>query len=493
MVAGYFCFNRLPSDFMPSMDEGGFIIDYRTKPGTSLAETDRMLRQVEAILRDTPEVQTYSRRTGFAMGGDFSEPDSGDFFVRLKPFPRRDIHEVMDDIEGRIHQSVPFEVLEFPQLMEDIIGDITGRPQDVVVNLFCEDDQLLYETAHKTADAIEKIGGLKEIENGIVPAGDSLAIDIDRVKASLEGVDAAAVTRELESLLSGVLATQVQRGEKLIDVRVWVPKSARRTTRDVEELQLRAPDGHLFPLKRIASLRVITGEPEITREDLKRVVSVTARSERDLGSTIADVRHLLDAPDFLPAGVRYTLGGMYEQQQIAFRGLVMVMASGAALVFVLLLFLYESFRVAVAILITTLLAMASVFVGLRLTGTALNISSLMGMVMIVGNVTEVAIFFYSEYADFPHEGDTRDRLVAAGGQRMRAVTMTTLAAILALLPLAVGVGQGSALLQPLAIAIVTGLVAQLPLVLIVLPTILLLLGLARERGPAYVPSDSTSR
>jgi multidrug efflux pump subunit AcrB len=268
---------------MPSTDEGGFIIDYRTRPGTSLAETDVMLRQVEQILRDTPEVQTYSRRTGFAMGGDFSEPDSGDFFVRLKPMPRRDIHEVMDEVEGRINETVHFEVLELPQLMEDLIGDITGRPQDVVVNLFCEDDKLLYETAHKTADAIEKIDGLKEVENGIVPAGDSLIVDIDRVKASLEGVDPAAITQELEKLLSGNVATQVQQGEKLVDVRVWIPKSARRTTRDVEDLQLRAPDGHLFPLKRIASLRTVTGEPEITREDLKRVVAVTARSDRDLG------------------------------------------------------------------------------------------------------------------------------------------------------------------------------------------------------------------
>jgi multidrug efflux pump subunit AcrB len=199
-----------------------------------------------------------------------------------------------------------------------------------------------------------------------------------------------------------------------------------------------------------------------------------------LGATIADVRRALDEPDFLPAGVRYTLGGMYEQQQIAFRGLVMVMAAGAALVFVLLLFLYESFRVAVAILITTLLAMATVFVGLWLTGTALNVSSLMGMVMIVGNVTEVGIFFYSEYADFPHPGDTRARLIAAGNNRMRAVTMTTVAAILALLPLALGFGQGSGLLQPLAIAIVAGLVAQLPLVLIITPAILMILGAARD-------------
>jgi multidrug efflux pump subunit AcrB len=233
----------------------------------------------------------------------------------------------------------------------------------------------------------------------------------------------------------------------------------------------------VFPLKRVATLNVITGQPEITREDLKQVVSVTGRIEgRDLGSTIRDVRAMLEKPGLLPQGVRYTLGGLYEQQQIAFRGMLMVIAAAGTLVFLLLLFLYESFRVAIAIMFTTLLAMAAVLCGLWLTGTELNISSLMGMVMIVGNVTEVAIFYYSEYADFLTEGNRIERLIEAGVYRMRAITMTTVAAVLALLPLALGLGHGSAMLQPLAIAIIAGLIVQLPLVLIVLPAILAMLG-----------------
>jgi CzcA family heavy metal efflux pump len=482
LAGGYLAYERLPSGFMPTMDEGGFVIDYVAPPGTSLTETDRLLRRVEAILAKTPEVQTWSRRTGFAMGGDFSEPNTGDFFVRLKPYPRRPIEQVMDDVEKQVTRDVPGLDLELSQLMEDIIGDITGRPEPVVVNLFCEDPAALNEAASKVADAVAKVPGVDEVKNGIVPAGDALEIEVDRVKASLEGVDPEAMTRSLEDLVSGSVTTQVQQGEKLVDVRVWIPKDARRTTRDVGKLRLRAPDGHLFPLNRVAALHTISGEPEITRQDLKRVVSVTGRSDRDLGSTIRDVRAVLDRPGFLPAGVRYTLGGMYEQQQIAFRGLVKVLAAATALVFLLLLFLYESFRVAVAILLTTLLAMAAVFLGLWVSGTELNVSSLMGMVMIVGNVTEVAIFYYSEYADFPHEGSRTDRLIAAGSYRMRAITMTTVAAILALLPLALGVGQGSAMLRPLAVAIITGLLVQLPLVLIVLPALLALLGGDGNRG-----------
>jgi multidrug efflux pump subunit AcrB len=217
------------------------------------------------------------------------------------------------------------------------------------------------------------------------------------------------------------------------------------------------------------------------------MVSVTARSDRDLGSTIRDVKKALDKPDFLPNTVHYSLGGQYEQQQIAFRGLLKVITAAAGLVFLLLLFLYESFRVAICIMFTTLLAIATVFIGLWLTKTQLNISSLMGMVMIVGNVTEVAIFYYSEYADTLAGEDLRERMIVAGTHRMRAITMTTTAAILALLPLALGIGQGSGMLQPLAIAIIAGLLAQLPLVLIVLPALLVLFGGGRSAPADGVP------
>jgi multidrug efflux pump subunit AcrB len=253
----------------------------------------------------------------------------------------------------------------------------------------------------------------------------------------------------------------------------------RKNLDELAELPIRAPDGHVFPLKRVATMVIDPGQPEITREDLKRVVSVTARSDHDLGSTIRDVKAMLDKPGLIPDTVRYTLGGMYEQQQIAFRGVVRVIVAAAALVFLLLLYLYESFRVTVAIMLISVLATAAVFIGLKWTGTEMNISSMMGMVMIVGNVTEVAIFYYSEYADFLSGDNVHERMIAAGNYRMRAIAMTTVAAILALLPLALNLGHGSAMLQPLAIAIITGLVVQLPLVLIVLPALLVMFGATR--------------
>lgn len=470
LFAGWLAFQNVGSGFMPAMDEGGFILDYVAPPGTSLSETDRLMRQVEAILRATPEVETYSRRTGLQLGGGITESNTGDFFIRLKPFPRRGIEEVMDEVRTTVEKNVPGLEIETPQLMEDLIGDLTSVPQPIEIKLYSDDQATLEKVAPAVAEAISKVKGVVEVKDGIVPAGDALNIEVDRVKAGLEGMDPDTITKVLEESLGGNVTTNIQRGPKLVGVRVWLPHSVRATRSDVENLVLRAPDGHLFPLERVAKLVPETGQPEITRDDLKRMVPVTGRiTGRDMGSTVQDVKKVLDRPGLLPRDVTYTLGGLYEQQQIAFRGLTIVLVAACVLVFLLLLFLYESFRVTFAMLLTTLLAVAGVYLGLWITGTEFNITSRMGMTMIVGIVTEVAIFYYSEYRELP-AGE--HRLISAGINRMRPIAMTTFAAILALLPLALGIGHGSAMQQPLAIAIIAGLLFALPLVLIVLPAFL---------------------
>ena len=478
---GWFSYQHLGSGFMPKMDEGGFILDYNSLPGTSLTETDRLLRQVEKVLEHTPEVRTYSRRTGFSLGGTFTEPNQGDFFVRLKSFPRRPIEEVMNDVRRRVEHAVPGLQIEMAQLMEDLIGDLTAVPQPIEVKIFSDKGALLTKLGPKVAKAIRKIPGVVDVKNGIVPAGDAIEIRVSRVKASLEGITPEQVTKRLKDFLAGIVTTRIQEGLKMVGVRVWIPAGERAMPMDILNLRLRGSDGHLFPFKRIASLNVVTGQPEIMRDDLKRMIAVTGRiSGRDMGSVIRDVKSVLARSGFFPKGVYYTLGGLYAQQQIAFTGLVAVFVSAVILVFLLLLFLYERFRVVVSMLVSTLLALTCVFIGLFLTGTEINISSMMGMTMIVGIVTEVAIFYFSEYRGLPGALDRDTALIQAGKNRMRPIAMTTLAAILALLPLAMGIGQGAAMQKPLAIAIVSGLVVQLPLVLIVLPVFLKLLRLKKE-------------
>ena len=476
LALGWYAHANTGSGLMPAMDEGGFVLDYYTAPGTSLAETDRLLRQVEDILRKTPEVQTYSRRTGLQLGGGVTEADEGDFFVRLKPRPRRGIEAVMNDVRGQIEHTVPGLNVELLQLMEDFIGDLTSDPHPIEVKLFSDDENLLEELAPKVASSIEGVEGVVDVADGIRLAGDALDITVDRQRAALEGVSPEEITKMVQDYVEGAVTTQVQSGPKMIGVRVWVPSEQRDAAMDIEALMLRAPDGHLVPLGRVATVSTITGQPQITREDLKQMVAVTGRiTGRDMGSTVRQVASVLDRPGFLPKGVYYRLGGLYEQQQVAFRGQMVVLAAAVVLVFVLLLFLYESFRVAAAMLATTLLALAAVFVGLWLTGTELNITAMMGMTMVVGIVTEIGIIYYSEYHELPDGTELIEGLIQAGKNRMRPITMTTLAAILALMPLALSLGQGAAMQRPLAIAIISGLTVQLVLVLTVLPALLALM------------------
>ncbi|NOZ38326.1 MAG: efflux RND transporter permease subunit [Gammaproteobacteria bacterium] len=476
-LLGLFAYQQVGSGFMPRMDEGGFILDYRSPASTSLSETDRLLRQVETILRSNPAVDTYSRRTGAQLGGGLTEANQGDFFVRLKPFPRPSIDIVMDKIRKRIESEVPGLEVEMAQLMEDLIGDLTAVPQPVEIKLYSDRLDELLATAPRVAATISKISGIVDVKDGIVLAGDAINIIVERDKAALEGVDPERVSQQLKIWFSGRISTQVQKNIKLVGVRIWVPASLRDKTSALNKIWLRAPDGHRFPLKRIAHISVENGQPQINRDNLKRMLAVTARiTGRDLGSTIDDIKQALNKPDLLPADMYYQLGGLYKQQQIAFRGLSAVFGASLALVFLLLLFLYEEFAAALAIMSAPLLAMTAVFSGLWLTGIELNITAMMGMTMIIGIVTEVSIFYFSEYHSLLRQNLAADEaLIQAGIKRMRPITMTTLATILALLPLALAWGQGSAMQQPLAVAIISGLLVQIPLVLIVMPLLYRLL------------------
>ena len=487
IIAGFFAYRNVGSGFMPALDEGGFILDYIAPPGTSLADTNGMLLQVEAIIRNTPEVDTYSRRTGTQLGGGLTESNTGDFFIRLRPGPRPRIDEVITNIQNQIAQTVPGLQIETAQLMEDLIGDLTAVPQPIEVKLFGDDAAALLMQAPKVASLIAKIPGVTQIKNGVVVAGDALAIEVNATRAGIEGLVPADVANQMETYLAGTVATQVQETDRVIGVRVWTPPETRASIEDIKHIVIAAPDGHKVALSRIATLTVLTGQPEITRENLKPMVPVTARIDgRDLGSTVADVKQALDTSGLFTGTNYYELGGLYQQQQIAFAGLIEVIVAAFLLVFSLLLFLYKRFDFAVAIILMPVLAMPAVFIGLWVTGIQLNITAMMGMTMVVGIVTEVGIFYFSEYETLLLSGmPANDARLEAGVNRFRPIAMTTLAAILALLPLALGLGQGSAMQQPLAIAIICGLVVQMPLVLIVMPLSVEFLGRAPLGGQPF--------
>ena len=478
-VVGVLAFASVGTGFIPKIDEGGFILDYIAPPGMSLTETDRLLRQVEEILHDTPDVDTYSRRTGLQLGGGLTEPNQGDYFVRLKRHGRRPIETVMDDVRTRVQGQIPGVEIETAQLMEDLIGDLTAVPQPIEVKLYSDNVALLQKTAPEVAEVLGKVRGVTEVKSGVVIAGDGLEIHIDPVLAELEGIDAGEAGKQLEGLLSGVVATQIQSGANLADVRVWTPEGARARVSQLGAMMLKSPgDGHLFPVSRIAAIRIVTGQAEIARENMRRMDAVTARvTGRDTGSAAKEVQAAVSKAGVLPAGVSFEMGGLYAEQQSAFRGMALVFAAAVAAVFVLLLLIYESFRTAFAILLTPLAAASAVAIGLWLTHVELNIMALMGMTMILGIATEVAIFYFTEYEALLAEGMAPETaLVEAGVNRLRPIAMTTLAAILALAPLALALGGGASMERPLAISIISGLIAQGPLVLLGMPALYRLLG-----------------
>lgn len=469
VTAGAISWYQLPSGFMPAMDEGGFVLDYVAAPGSSLADTDRLVGQVEAIISATPEVASYSRRLGVQLGGGLTEADEGDFFVRLKSGSRRPIEEVMADIRQQIAAKVPGLQVELVQLMEDLIGDLTAVPQPIEVKLFADEPSMLEAAAGRVGKALGTVPGVVEIVDGLRVAGDAVSIKVDSGRAAQQGLDPDIVASQVEALVGGSVATNIRFGEQLVSVRVRGGENIRGRVDQIVALPLIAPDGHMVRLGSIAQVGIIGGQKQLTREDLAPFLAVTARLEgRDLGSAMQDVKATV-ASLHLPGSVRVEYGGLYAEQQKSFADMAMVFAAALLLSALLLTFLFENLAWALSAILTVLLAAAAVLFGLWLTNTELNISALMGLTMVVGMVTELVIFFFAELGDNARLGIRALR--EAGSRRLRPILMSALIAMLTLSPLALGVSRSAGLQQPLATAIIFGLIAAIPLVLLFLPAL----------------------
>jgi multidrug efflux pump subunit AcrB len=470
LAIGWLGYSRVATGFMPSVDEGGFVMDYYTAPGTSLIETGRQIGQIDAMLRANPEVETFSRRLGTGLGGDLGQSYHGDYFVRLKADHSRSTEEVAQGVADAVAQKVPGVQIEVAQLMEDLIGDLTAVPQPIEIKLFAADPAILDDEARKIAKAIADVPGVVEIKDGVQLAGDALDVRIDPERAGIEGVTPADVQTQLSDALTGAVATTLPEVTQAVDVRVRLPDALTISQQGLAALPIRAADGHVLPLSRVATVVPVAGQPQIARENLEPMVAVTGRIEgRGIGAAVGDVKRLLDRPGALSPGVRYELGGLYQQQQIAFDGLVKVFLAALVAELVLLVVLYRSLVLPAVIIGCSLLSTSAVFTALWLTGVDLNITALMGMTMIIGIGTEMAIFYVSEFRALAADMPPAEAARQAAQNRLRPITMTTLAAILTLLPLALAIGQGSGIQQPLAIAIIAGLILQYPLVLVALP------------------------
>ena len=476
IVAVIYIYPRLETGFLPEMDEGSIVLDYNSPPGTSLEETDRMLREVEKIIVATPEVQAYSRRTGTEMGFFITEPNSGDYLIQLKKDRTKTTDDVIEDLRKQIEATQPGLRVDFGQVIGDMLGDLMTSVQPIEIKVFGNDQQQLQQLSKQVSDIVSGVDGTADVFNGIVIAGPSVTIEPNYARLAQFGLTPAELQFQLQNSLEGNVVGTVPEKEQLTNIRMVYPGSRTLSVADIGRLQIFLPNGELKPITDLATVTVKSGDAEIQRENLQSMGVVTARLEgRDLGSTVRDIQQKVNSRVILPEGYHVEYGGAYADQQKSFSELLIILITASLLVFGVILFLYRKVAVALVILLIAVLGISGSYLALYLTKTALNVGSYTGLIMIVGIIGENAIFTYLQFRDSLATQSVDDAVIYAISTRLRPKLMTALGAIIALLPLALGIGTGAQLHQPLAIAVIGGFVIALPLLLIVLPTLLRLL------------------
>ncbi|MDP4284379.1 MAG: efflux RND transporter permease subunit [Bacteroidota bacterium] len=467
---------KLQTGFLPHMDEGSIVLDYSSIPGTSLEETDKELQAVEKIITSTPEVAAYSRRTGTQMGFFITEPNRGDYLIQLKKNRKKTTDQVIEDIRVRIESSQPELRVDFGQVIGDMLGDLMTSVQPIEIKIFGDDNNKLHELAKQVSSVVENVKGTADVFDGITITGPSITIDPDYSKIGQFGITAANLQYQIQSSLQGNLVGNIFTKDREYPIRLVYPASNKMNLNDVKNLKVFLPDGRLKPISELATIQVNKGDPEIERENIQSMGVVSARLDnRDLGSTIKDIKKAVSKQVSLPLGYSIEYGGEYAQQQKSFTELLMILISSSILVFGVILFLFKDVKVAFVILIIAVLGIAGSYIALFITNTPLNVGSYTGLIMIVGIIGENSIFTFLQFRDTLQEKSVDESVVYAISTRLRPKLMTALGAIIALMPLALGIGAGAELHQPLAIAVIGGFLIALPLLLIVLPSMLRLL------------------
>ncbi len=476
VVASFFCYKALGTDLLPEMDEGGFILDYWMPPGSSLQETNRVVGHIEQMLREVPEIEGASRRTGLELGlAAVTEANRGDIAIKLKSKRSRDVDEIVSELRARIAREEPAIYVEFVQVLQDMIGDLSNAAEPVQIKLFSPDAALLREWAPRVAEAIHKVPGVVDLKDGIenTISNPATVFQVNPTVAARAGFTPEEVATDASAILEGEPGvTPVITQDIAYTIRVRYPESNRSSLGAMSNTLLNSATGHTATLGTLANITELPGQTEIRRENLQRNVVVTARLEgRDLGSAIKAVQKTVDDLH-LPASIRVVYGGTYEEQQKSFHDLMLVLVLATVLVFVVLLFEFRTLAAPISILASALLSTSGVFLALLITRTTFNIASFMGLILVIGIVAKNGILLLDADQKFRRAGfSAHDAMIQAGRRRLRPILMTALAAAAGMLPLALAIGAGSQMLQPLAIAVIGGIAISMVLSLIITPAV----------------------
>lgn len=466
-------FPLLKTGFLPEMDEGSIVLDYASPPGTSLEETDRMLKQVEKEIVKIPDVQAYSRRTGTQMGFFITEPNTGDYLIQLKHNRTKSTDEVISEIRTHIENTQPALVIDFGQVIGDMLGDLMSATQPIEVKIFGNDQEKLQVLSKKVADLVSHVDGTADVFDGIVGSGPTVNIQPNFNVLAQYGVSPVSFQSQLQTAMQGTLIGNLYDKQQLSPIRMVYPGSRTFSVADISKLKIFLPDGTTVPIQQMARVDLKPGIAEVARENLQTIGVVTARLDnRDLGSVMKDLQKAINANVNLPSGYHIEYGGAYKEQQQSFSELLTILIASSLLVFSVILFLFKDFKIAFLILLISVLGLSGSYLALFLTHTPLNVGSYTGLIMIVGIIGENAVFTFLQFKESLAKQSVDDAITFAISTRLRPKLMTALGAIIALMPLALGIGAGAQLHQPLAIAVIGGFIVAMPLLLIALPSLI---------------------
>lgn len=463
---------KLPTGFLPEMDEGSIVLDFNSPPGTSLEETNRMLNEVDEIIENIPEVKTYSRRIGTQMGFFITEPNRGDYLIELYPKRHRTTDEVSNDIRQKVEKALPSLTVDFGQVITDMLGDLMSSVQPIEIKIFGDNHDKLKELSKHVADTVSKVAGTADVFDGIVIAGPMIQIFPKEDKLKQFGLTPSDLQAQIETNLAGTVVGSIPEKEQFTDIRMIFPLNNKTPVEKIKQVRICTITGDYLPVSLFADITITSGIAEIEREDLQTMGVVTARlNNRDLGSVMKDIQHKL-AKMPLPPSFQIVYGGAYAQQQQSFAELLKILIAAGLLVFTVVLFMFKDLKISLIVIFISILGISGSILALFITGTPLNVGSYTGLIMIIGIIGENSIFTIQQFLSELRNTTVSGALIYAISARLRPKLMTATGAIVALTPLALGIGTGAQMHQPLAIAVIGGLIIALPLLLIVLPGIL---------------------
>lgn len=480
--AGY---QGLSTNLLPLMDEGGFILDYVMPPGSSLKETNRVLEHVERILKSIPEVQNTSRRTGLQLGlAAVTEANSGDFTVKLKTKRSRSVWDVMDEARGKIKAAEPELDVDLTQILQDNINDLSNAPQPIQIQIFSHDQAQLLQLAPQVAGALSNVPGVVDIDNGVdsTTSGPATNFQIDPLVAARLGFTTTEVAEDATSILDGLpIGDPAIVDGRPYTIRVRLGPEHRSSLDAIRNTIFNSASGHTASLASLGSVVQLPPQTEILQQNLQQMILITANLDSsNLGGTMVKVQQAV-AGLHLPSNVRVAYAGTYKVQQQSFHDLLQVLMLALALIFGVLLTEFRNFPAPVAILASSILSISGVIFALLITGTAFNVASFMGLIMVIGIVAKNGILLLDADEKYRSEGaSAKDAMLHAAQRRLRPIVMTALAAVCGMLPLAFAIGAGSQMLKPLAIAVIGGLCISMVLSLVVTPVVYYLLTQRRE-------------